>query len=229
MVDELREFSSKSSPEAWIRQGYRMIQKQLYEQALSCFMNGNHEEMASVCRAYILADKAVELAKLTKKEAIPLKNKEKLSKKKLKEMRKQVEQTFTEAGETFKTVGKFREAAKCFYSGKQFDKARELFENLNLQKDTAECYFMMGEYQKAAQLYELLKDYPKQIECLDLMGDWEAILRVMAEHRDHFEEEERNSIVAKYCNLAYGKLMREIQTDFLQEAPTEEVKQTKQV
>lgn len=65
-----------------------MMSKQLYEQALSCFIYGNNKEMITVCEAYLLADKAVDLSKTLKKENIPMKSKPKVSKKKLKQMRK---------------------------------------------------------------------------------------------------------------------------------------------
>ncbi len=101
-----------------------------------------------VCEAFILAERGVELMKLSKQEQVDRKNK--LSKKKIKNMKLEAEQIFAKAGRKFQQTNMIREAARCFFSAKMFEAAIPLFKSAGVDSSVAECYEMLGNYRQAA-------------------------------------------------------------------------------
>lgn len=131
LVAENNLFVNKSTPSDWTRQGYKMLSKQLYEQALDCFAKADNTEMATVCQSYIEADKAVELTKTVRNNAAAsTKAQNKLPKKTIKEMKRNSIAAFVKAGEGFESCGRFKEAARCYFSAKKYHQALTLFERL---------------------------------------------------------------------------------------------------
>jgi superfamily I DNA/RNA helicase len=148
-----------TSKEAWHAQGLRMFKRKYFEQAVKCFSHSGHQEMHDKSWAYMMAEEAsrIFIQNETERNSLHLhenKNQVKAIKKQIKQQHEKAVSTFRQAGAMFNTLGMFKEAGKCYFSGKELPLAKELFLKAGRLREAAECCYVLNQFKEAAALYD---------------------------------------------------------------------------
>jgi hypothetical protein len=65
----------------------------------------------------------------------------------------------------FLELGKLKDAARCFFSVKEYLRAVEIFIDLGENGSAGECYFQLGQFWEAKTQFELYNDPWRVVDC----------------------------------------------------------------
>jgi len=202
---QMQEVDEETFKREWNRRGGQFMEQKQYRRAALCFRYAGQPEKATKAENLGKADDASRLMQAA--EAI-LGHAEASDEQKQQANRdaEAACRQFRDVAVALQALDMKKEAAQCYFSGRDFERAAYLYLELKSYEQVAQCYFKSGDYSAAGKMYKRVGNYIGALEAYDKGRKWIKCLIVLQSITESIALKERAVLARKYAYLAFEVL-----------------------
>ncbi|GBC01012.1 hypothetical protein RclHR1_04030007 [Rhizophagus clarus] len=184
-IDFSSNFTKKSSPSEWNREGIKYFEQRKYEQAIICFKKSGNEMGCKLAQAYHLRNVA--------RTSFVNGSDEKV-----------VKQKFIVAAEAFDECSRPIKAASCYEEVRMYKEAGHCYIKGKMYESAAQCYIKAKMWDDAGKLFEALERYTDAVISYKKGGNYRKVINLIQNHRQNIDKK-ISSRVIHFVNIFYRR------------------------
>ncbi|PKY26942.1 hypothetical protein RhiirB3_477272 [Rhizophagus irregularis] len=184
-IDFSSNFTKKSSPSEWYKEGKKYFEQRKYEQAIICFKKSGNEVGCKLAQAYHLRNDA--------RTSFVNGSDEKI-----------VKQKFTAAAEAFDECSRPIKAALCYEDIHMYKEAGHRYVKGKMYEPAVQCYIKAKMWDDAGKLYEELERYTDAVNVYKKGGSYRKIINLIKSHRQKIDEKISRRVI-RLINIFYRR------------------------